>query len=174
MSANNFNASLAAVLKDEGGNDDDPQDHGGRTSRGITQREYDRWRTSAGLPTRDVWTADDSEIRTIYHDDYWLPWGDQFPVGLDYMFFDICVNAGTHRATILLQRTLGVTEDGHIGPITLGKLAGADPGTLVRMYDTVKRAFYNSLNQLRFIKGWLNRCDHVVSVASAMISQQEY
>jgi lysozyme family protein len=170
MTAGNFDRSLVAVLKDEGGNDDDPQDHGGRTSRGITQREYDAFRKTKMLPVTDVWEASDAEIREIYHDYYWNPWGDKFPTGLDYLFFDMAVNAGPHRATILLQRTLGVTEDGHIGPITLAKLTGTNSHDIIMNYSDIKRKFYKSLNQPRFIRGWLNRVSHVESVALAMLS----
>src|SRR5690348_13605429 len=88
----NFPKSLAFVLKNEGGNDDDPADHGGRTSRGITQREYDAWRTEHSLPTQDVWVAPQSDIDAIYHDEYWEPLCDDFPSGIDYLYFDMAVN----------------------------------------------------------------------------------
>lgn len=169
MTASNFSASLAFVLKDEGGNDDDPQDHGGRTSRGITQREYDKWRTGQGLDMADVWDASDTEIDCIYHDDYWVPFGDRFPTGIDYLFFDMAVNAGPRRAAVLLQRALGVVDDGKIGPKTLAAVNSEEPGTLVISYTDAKRSFYHSLNQPRFIKGWLNRCDHVQTNALKML-----
>ena len=52
-----FPACIPLTLAWEGGNDDDPNDPGGRTSRGIIQREWDVWRqTHAGLPS-DVWQA---------------------------------------------------------------------------------------------------------------------
>lgn len=165
----NFPASLKLVLLDEGGNDDDPADHGGRTSRGITQREYDAWRQLKGLPTRDVWTASDDEVASIYHDEYWEPYCDQFPVGVDYLYFDMAVNAGPHRAAIMLQRALGVADDGRIGPITKLAASKADPKQLVSKYTDAKRAFYISLHQPRFTKGWLNRCNHVQTSAMAMI-----
>ncbi len=165
----NFQASLKAVLQDEGGNDDDPSDHGGRTSRGITQREYDAWRKEGGHSTRDVWTADQSEIEQIYHDEYWEPFGHIFPVGTDYIYFDMAVNAGPHRAAVLLQRALGVNDDGRIGPITRAAIVNADPKTLVDAYTKAKRAFYLGLAQPKFIRGWLNRCDHVQKIATAMI-----
>src|ERR1017187_9811784 len=114
MTATNFPKSLAFVLKDEGGNDDDPADHGGRTSRGVIQREYTAWLSEQGLSDKDVWTATDAEIAEIYHDEYWSPYCDLFPTGIDYLYFDLAVNAGPHRAAILLQRALGVTDDGRI------------------------------------------------------------
>ena len=80
----NFKASLDLVLKSEGGNDDDPADHGGRTSRGITQREYDAWRREHHLLTQDVWKASTLDVETIYHNEYWDPWGDILSIGLDY------------------------------------------------------------------------------------------
>jgi lysozyme family protein len=166
----NFQASLSAVLKDEGGNDDDPADHGGRTSRGITQREYDAWRALKGQVPRDVWTATFNEISTIYHDEYWAPYCDQFPLGVDYLYFDMAVNAGPRRAAILLQRALGVADDGRIGPITRLAVTKADPVQLLALYTAAKRMFYISLHQPRFIKGWLNRCNHVQQIASAMIA----
>src|ERR1043166_2665043 len=103
----NFAASLAAVLKSEGGNDDDPADHGGRTSRGITQREYDARRREKSLAPLHVWKDTDEEIPTIFHDEYWDPWCDTLPIGVDYLYFDMAVNAGPHRAAVLLQKALG-------------------------------------------------------------------
>ena len=81
-----FEQSLKLVRMDEGGNDDDPQDPGGRTSRGITQREYNAWRVSKGHVVADVWGASEEEVDAIYHDQYWNPWCDFFPKALDYVF----------------------------------------------------------------------------------------
>lgn len=171
MTASNFPKSLALVLKSEGGNDDDPADHGGRTSRGITQREYDAWCREHNWPQGDVWKATDSAISAIYHDEYWNPWCDLIPVGTDYLFFDMCVNAGPNRAIILGQRALGVASDGRVGPVTREafKAAMTDPVKLLEAYTAAKRNFYLSLNQPRFTKGWLNRTQEVHDAALAMI-----
>ena len=54
--AQRFNACVQLVLQDEGGNDDDPDDPGGRTSRGIEQSEWDAWLLShrASPPTSSM------------------------------------------------------------------------------------------------------------------------
>lgn len=169
MVASNFQASLAAVLKSEGGNDDDPADHGGRTSRGITQREYDAWRTEHALPKLDVWQAPTQDITDIYHDEYWEPYCDSFPVGLDYLYFDMAVNAGPFRAAVLLQRALGVPADGRIGPVTRAAVAKADPQTLISAYSDAKATFYRGLHQPKFLKGWLNRTVEVAHTAATMV-----
>jgi len=173
MTASNWNASLAAVLKSEGGNDDDPQDHGGRTSRGITQREYDAWRREKGRPVLDVWQAPQSDIEAIYQEEYWNPYGNLLPAGVDYLYFDLAVNAGPYRAAVLLQQALGITADGRIGPVTRRAIATADPRLLIEKFTTMKARWYRSLHQPRFTKGWLNRTAQVRVTALSMINQVE-
>lgn len=168
----NFQRSLQALLKSEGGNDDDPHDHGGRTSRGVIQREYDAWRREQGLPPRDVWTATDEEIATIYKEEYWDPNCNMLPVGVDYLYFDMAVNAGPNRATKLMQRALGLQEDGRVGPITRAAMRDANARQLIDRYSDVKRAFYIGLHQPRFTKGWLNRVRDVRATALAMLPKE--
>src|SRR3974390_486293 len=107
MVAPNFQASLALILQSEGGNDDDPADHGGRTSRGITQREFNAWRQEHSLPLLDFWTHPQADIEAIYREEYWMPYCDSLPLGVDYIYFNNCVLDGPYRATVLLQRALG-------------------------------------------------------------------
>src|SRR6267154_1528974 len=109
---NNFDRCLAFVLKEEGGNDDDPNDHGGRTSRGITQREWDKFRLTHPDRPEDVWKASDADIRTIYHDEYWKPHCSSLVSGLDLVYFDFAVNAGPRQAIKTLQKVLMVVVDG--------------------------------------------------------------
>lgn len=165
----NFALSLKAVLASEGGNDDDPDDHGGRTSRGITQREYTAWLKESNRPDGDVWKAPQGDINTIYHEEYWEPWCDIMPVGIDYLYFDMAVNAGSGVATKLLQRSLGVAADGRIGAITRAAIKSADPLWLIDKYTSAKRVFYQSLHQPKYIRGWLNRCASVQHTANLMI-----
>ncbi len=170
MTSDNWKPSLAAVLASEGGNDDDPADHGGRTSRGITQREYDAWRILERLQPLDVWSAPQADIEAIYHDEYWEPNCDLLPTGADYLLFNMAVNAGPYRSAVILQRALGVNPDGRIGPITRVAITKADPLALISHYSDQSRAFYLSLHQPRFTKGWLNRVAFVRSTALAMIN----
>ena len=157
MVASNFQNSLVLVLQSEGGNDDDPADHGGRTSRGITQREYDAWRREKGQPTLDVWQAPQSDIVTIYHDEYWEPLCDSLPVGVDYLVFNNNVLDGPVRSAKLLQQALGVPADGRIGPVTREAIRSANAANLIKILSVESIRFYQSLHQPRFLKGWLNR-----------------
>lgn len=170
MVASNFQASLKLVLQSEGGNVDDPDDHGGRTSRGITQREFDAWRRERGLSLRDVWQASQGDIETIYHDEYWEPLCDSLPAGIDYIVFNNNVLDGPFRSTVLLQRALGVAADGRVGPITRQAIAAADPKMLIARLSSASGDFYRSLHQPKFLKGWLNRVASVQTNATRMLA----
>ncbi len=168
MVASNFQASLKLVLESEGGNDDDPSDHGGRTSRGVTQREYDAWRKEKGQPKLDVWQASQTDIDTIYHDEFWEPQCDRIRIGLDYLYFNNCVLDGPNRATLLLQEALGITADGRIGPMTRAALSSADLLVTITKMSAASAIFYQNLHQPRFLKGWLNRVAFTEANALAM------
>jgi len=170
MVAENFSRALRLVLVDEGGLDDDPHDHGGRTAHGIIQREYDGFRARKNLPRQDVWKITPAEYTEIYHDQYWRPWCDRLPAGLDYAWFDACVNAGPSQAAKTLQKALGVRVDGHMGEVTLAKVRAApDIAALIARFCDTRRAFYRALAQFpRYGRGWLARVDHVERAAKAM------
>lgn len=167
----NFPVCLALVLQSEGQNDDDPQDHGGRTSRGITQREYDAWRTEKGLSVLDVWQAPQADIDTIYHDEYWEPYCDIIPTGVDYIYFSNAVLDGPHRATVLLQEAIGVTADGRIGPITRQAIRNANPSSTIIKLSDASAAFYRGLHQPKYTRGWLNRVASTEKNALTMLMQ---
>lgn len=173
--AGNFNQALQYVLKDEGGNSDDPRDHGGRTSRGITQRVYDSWCRSKGRPQGDVWRASDDDVRTIYHDQYWLPYCDQLPSGVDYIFFDISVNAGRQRAVTTFQKVLGVKVDGMMGTVTLDAIQNTEPSDLIQRVSNERRRWYKALAQFPIYgRGWLNRVDHSEIGAQSLLEGRTF
>ena len=178
MAVANFPRALKLVLVDEGGLDDDPHDHGGRTAHGIIQREYDGFRARHNLPRQDVWKITPAEYTEIYHDRYWMPWCDRLPAGVDYAFFDACVNAGPAQAARTLQRALRIRADGNMGDVTLAaaqRHAEDDVEALIQDFCAARRAFYRALAQFpRYGRGWLARVDHVERAAKAMAANAEH
>jgi lysozyme family protein len=165
----NWQYCLKAIRLEEGGNDDDPRDPGGRTSRGIIQREYNAYRKRKKLPIRDVWKAVDSEIDEIYYISYWQPWSPKWPGGIDLVYFDMCVNAGPVQATKILQRCLRVKDDGHIGIVTLTAIESLDEKAIVAFikgYSLRRLTFYRSLRHAKtYIKGWTKRTNRIEAKA---------
>jgi lysozyme family protein len=55
---------------------------------------------------------------------YWEPvQAANMPPGLDLSMFDDAWNTGVGNASLKLQRVLGVTQDGMVGPNTLGRIS---------------------------------------------------
>lgn len=159
----NFLKVLPLLLESEGGNDDDPRDPGGRTSRGILQSEWDKWRqTHPGLPI-DVWNAPNDSVWQIYWENYWLPlWCDKLPDGVDYAVFDFGVNSGISRSAKFLQRIVGTDQDGEIGPDTLAATEDLHPSTVVTQLCNDRMAFLQGLSTWdTFGRGWTARVDRV-------------
>lgn len=156
-------SALKFVLRWEGGFVDHPNDPGGRTNKGVTQKVYDAWRTRQGLPRRDVKQVENDEVHSIYGTDYWLPPRcDLLDGPLDLVQFDTAVNMGVGRAVRFLQATVGCGVDGDFGPATRRAVADCDAGTALAAYCNRREAFYRSLAQRNsklgvFLKGWMNR-----------------
>jgi len=159
----NFNSSLQLILQFEGGYSNDPADHGGETNKGITQLEYDNYRTSLMMPTQSVKYILDAEIRDIYYNNYWIKAScDKLPAGIDTLHFDTAINTGVTQAAKFLQRTVGVIDDGIIGSKTLAAISTVDSRTIMKKYSQNRMNFYIDLvikdvTQLKFLKGWINR-----------------
>lgn len=160
-----FTAALPFVLRWEGGYVNHPNDPGGATNKGVTQKVYDAWRGRQGLPPRDVRALADDELALIYEGDYWLPPRcDLLQSQLDLVQFDTAVNMGTGRAVKLLQASLGCAADGDFGPTTRAAVDACDLGTAVIAYCQAREDFYRRLAEQKpklavFLKGWLNRLD---------------
>ena len=166
----NFDAALAAVLVHEGGYVNDPQDPGGATNRGITQRVYNIWRVDHQLTARSVKHITPSEVMAIYKRNYWDALKcDTLPSGLDYCLFDFGVNSGVSRAARYLQEALGVAADGKIGPQTLDAVEAVPTPALIQAICNMRLAFLKRLPTFaRFGKGWSKRVQDVRVKAKEM------
>ena len=138
-----------------------PGDAGGATAWGVTQATYDAYRASRGLPSRSVGNMEVEERGSIYRDMYWQPVrGDDLPAGVSLSVFDFGVTAGPRTSAKLLQRAVGVDEDGVIGPATLAAIADQEPAVLVGRLATAQGDYYSSLAAFdRFGRGWLARTE---------------
>jgi lysozyme family protein len=158
-----FEAALPFILRWEGGFVDHPNDPGGRTNKGVTQKVYDDWRRRQGLPQRDVKLIEHDEVLAIYEAGYWIPPRcDLLEHKLDLVQFDTAVNMGVRRAVRFLQQAVGCGVDGDFGPGTERAVASCDPGNTIVKYCDAREAFYrqivqNKPSQAVFLKGWMNR-----------------
>ena len=159
----NFTESLAQTLKEEGGFSNNPSDPGGATMKGITLATYRSFVARPDASVDELKNIDPKVVETIYYNRYWEPMKcNDLPAGLDAAVFDFGVNAGTKRAIIVLQRVLGVADDGVIGSGTLEALDGLDVKKAISAFCESRRDFYRGLKLFpTFGKGWIARVDRV-------------
>jgi len=175
---NNWKQAFEQMLKSEGGFTDDERDNGnklpdgrkGSTMLGVTQYN---WEAHVGhqVTHDDMRKLTPADVEPLYKKKYWdTVQGDKLPSGIDYLCFDMGVNAGPARSIKLLQTAVGVPADGALGPITLAAVWAADPIVLIEKFSQEKEAFYRSLDQFPvYGQGWLNRVADVKLKASNML-----
>lgn len=165
----NYDLSLKLVLDHEGGYSNDAGDPGGPTNWGITiydARAY--WKHDA--TAADVRSMPLTVAKEIYRSKYWDAMEcDQLPAGVDYAVFDYGVNSGISRSAKVLQRHIGVTADGAIGPLTIAAAGKADAAKLVNQICDERLAFLQGLHTWSiFGKGWGRRVKEVRATALTM------
>ena len=96
----------------------------------------------------------------------------ELPAGLDLEVFDFGVNAGPGEAVKALQKVVGVTADGSIGPITLAACQ-FKPRDLISQYSAARLAFYKGLNNPEFERGWTTRVAQIQTAASQMLDTSQ-
>jgi lysozyme family protein len=169
-----FPAALAATLQYEGGYVNHPKDPGGATMRGITQRVYDAWRRTAGSSlARSRITDAESRNSTVVQ--YWdAVRGDDLPAGIDAAVFDAAVNSGPIRAAKWLQAALGVSQDGHIGAVTIDAARHADRAATALAVCAARLAWLKGLKTWpTFGKGWGRRIRELEAFAATLAKQGE-
>jgi lysozyme family protein len=165
-----FDSCVAVTLAYEGGFADNPTDPGGATNFGITLRTLEAF-VGHAVTVNDVRTMSSSTAIEIYRANYWnqMRCGD-LPAGVDLMVFDFGVNSGPATSVKALQKLVGVTQDGAIGPITLGAVAQVAPTTLVTGLGQARMAYLRSLASFaEFGDGWTKRVTEVQQKALQMI-----
>lgn len=146
---NNFNLAVSITLRREGVLCNDPKDTGGLTKYGISQTAY---------PNLDICSLTQEDAIAIYKRDYWDKTKcEQLPYPLDVLTFDASVNHGTKTAVQILQRALGVVDDGIIGPKTV-EAARKAPDNICTLYFIHRMYAYSQAKTYSTHgKGWRNR-----------------
>jgi lysozyme family protein len=170
MANNNWTECLEIILHHEGGYVNHPKDPGGETNLGVTKRVYEE---HGG--TKDMKDLTVEDVSPIYKKSYWdRVKGDQLPAGLDLCVFDFGVNAGTGRTAKYLQRLVGTTVDGGIGPNTLKCVdayveeVGLD--NAIKNFQEARQGYYEKLSTFEtFGRGWTRRVNETTDSALKMI-----
>jgi len=165
----NFQAALQALLKHEGGFSNHPLDPGGMTNLGVTKTVWEEWVTHP-VTEAEMRALTPAKVAPLYRRKYWdRVCGDELPTGVDLAVFDYAVNSGPGRAVKTLQKVLGVTVDGALGPKTLAQAVNRDSSALVEAYNAERLMFLRALPAFEtFGRGWSRRVAEVTAQAAQM------
>ncbi len=153
-----FIAAVGQVLSFEGGLSNDPDDPGGLTKYGISQRSY---------PTLDIRNLTQEQAIEIYYRDWWRKHnlGIIPDPKIAAKCFSLAVNMGPKPAFKLLQsainatlpKSMAIAVDGVIGPKTLSRIRFSTPELLLALYKLAAVEHYAALNKPKYLKGWIRR-----------------
>lgn len=149
-----FDQAFDELLKHEGGFTNHAADPGGKTRYGITEAVARSVGYKGNMEDLPLELA-----KRIYLEQYWKPVrADEMPAQIRYAVFDGAVNSGVGQSIKWLQRALGVTDDGAVGPVTLGAAMAMDGEALLRKILAQRLRFMTNLpNWPAFSQGWARR-----------------
>lgn len=158
-----FEKALSDVLKNEGGYVNDPDDHGGATNYGITMKTLSDF-LGHTVNEHDVQSISMDVVREIYKKNYW----DRLKLDLvknetlAALLFDQAVNRGTRTVAEQIQKIVGVTVDGMMGPLTIKSINAYNQKKLIINFIKVSQDSYirialSNHKQMKFLTSWINR-----------------
>ena len=161
----NFSVFLRKILRLEGGYVNHKNDRGGCTNKGITLNTFKQY-YGAVSDCNDLKSMTEEQAGQIYKKGYWDPcWGDKIQcTKIAQIIVDWAVNSGVKTAVKNVQKIVGVTADGIMGPMTLKAINTYSQKDLFFAIKKVRKEFYEKIvekdsSQKVFLKGWLNRLD---------------
>lgn len=146
----NFEQAFSEIIKREGGYVDHPDDPGGATNYGITERVARSHGYVGSMKDLPLSTA-----KHIYRRDYWDKISaDLLPPRIRFHVLDAAVNSGHGQAIKWLQKAGGVDDDGIIGKDTLVAAHNVTPAK----YSALRLMFMTNLRGWNtFGRGWARR-----------------
>lgn len=152
--AKTFQDALKRVLQHEGGYVNHPSDPGGETNYGVTKATAQKYGYKGSMKDIPM-----DVVERIYKNQFWDALDcDNFPFAVAFQLFDAGVNHGLLNARKILQRALGVKDDGVIGSITLTAIRKQPQFALINLFNAERIQFYTRISTFNaFGKGWMNR-----------------
>lgn len=149
----------------------DPNDNGGATMVGVTigtYRSYCKYKGKSTPTVQNLKNIPYKEWRDIIHTMYWNKWkadliNDQRVAN---MIVDWVWTSGQGIGIKRVQKILGVTADGIVGPKTIAAVNAKDPNELVKEVYNARLSHFNAIvkanpSQKKWLNGWINRINYI-------------
>lgn len=149
-----FDEVFERTIGHEGGYVNNPKDPGGETIWGITivTARANGYSGPMRYMKRD-------QAKEIYRKAYWeRAKCAQYNSAIGFQMFDAAVNHGIGNAIRILQRAVGVADDGSVGQITLGAINEKSLDDVLVLFNAERLDFYSKLKTFdEFGRGWTRR-----------------
>lgn len=151
----------------------DPNDNGGATMVGITigtYRSYCRYKGKKSPSVTELKNILYKEWRDIVHTMYWSKWKADLieDQGVANMIVDWVWTSGQGIGIKRVQRLLGVTADGIVGPKTVAAVNAKGHSFIKDVYNARKAHFESIVKsnptQKKWLKGWMNRINYIYNL----------
>ena len=158
----NFLGMMQRILAHEGGYTNNPLDRGNWTTGKIGRGELKGTKfgiSAMSYPHLDIKNLTRAMACDIYYEDFYFPFcgAVRWPA-TRYQLLDYAVNSGVARATKALQKAVGVTPDGVIGPITTTAILRTLDGDITLHILADRLEYMASLSVWKtFGRGWAKR-----------------
>ena len=149
-----FEEVFERCMGHEGGYVNHPNDPGGETIWGITIAT-----ARANGYTGPMRYMKREQAKEIYRKAYWQRAKcAQYNSAIGFQMFDAAVNHGIGNAIRILQRAVGVADDGLVGQITLAAINEKSLDDVLVLFNAERLEFYAKLKTFPiFGRGWTRR-----------------
>ena len=149
-----FNTIFERLMKHEGGYVNHPNDPGGETMWGVTKRVAQLHGYYGDMRKLPKSLAKEITEKSYYK----AVKGDDLDRLIAWQLTDAAYNHGIKRAVMFLQKAVGASVDGLIGPRTLAAVAAMDKNDVVYLFNAERIEFYTRLRTWQtFGRGWARR-----------------
>lgn len=167
----NFEKAFKRTVGHEGAFSIDPKDRGNWTGPDVGKGELKGTKygiSAKSYPNLNIEKLTLAEAQMIYAKDFWNVLGlDGFPLVMQYQLFDAAVNHGINATKKMIQRSLGVKDDGIIGPDTRSKIFNSDPNDFCFRFLGERLTYMtNAQTWTAHGKGWARRIAGNLSLAA--------
>lgn len=158
----NYDEAFSRVIGHEGAFQNDRNDRGNWTTGVIGKGELKGTKygiSAMSYPDLDIRNLTLQQAKDIYYRDFWLRVeGDSLHDALVYQLFDAAINHGAGNAIRMLQRAVGVLDDGSFGPITRKAIKRRGIDDTLKLFNAQRIRFFTRLSTFRLYgAGWMNR-----------------
>lgn len=171
MLLKHFEESFDRVVGHEGEYQNMYGDRGNWTSGIVGEGEQKGTKfgiSAMSYPTYDIKNLTIAMAKIIYYKDWWLPLCmSELKPAMQYQMFDAAINHGRVSATRMLQRAIGVKDDGIIGPNTLKAQYQVDVNDMLMLFIAERISFFTQIETFdAYGRGWMNRMSENLKLAS--------